>query len=156
MLYVMSQSERVKIIYDHLNIILTMFAFLSLIVLVVSALGMAATTGINILERTREIGVMRAIGATPKIIHGLFCCRRYDHQWYRYQHRFLAGLPLSAVAAKFFGNLILGHNISLEFAFSVQGFAITLITIIVFGWLASRIPARKAIAVSTHEALSYE
>lgn len=71
-LYVMSQAERVKIIYDHLNIILTVIVFLSLLVLVVSALGMASATGISILERTREIGVLRAIGATPKLIFQLF------------------------------------------------------------------------------------
>ena len=62
----MSQAERSKIIYDHLNIILTLLAFLAMLVLVVSALGMASATGINIMERTREIGVLRAIGATPK------------------------------------------------------------------------------------------
>ena len=70
--YVMSQAERAKIIYDHLDIILTLFTFLSSLVLVISTLGMAAATGTNIMERTREIGVMRAIGATPEIIYGLF------------------------------------------------------------------------------------
>lgn len=49
-LYVMSQAERVRIIYDHLNIILTVIVFLSLLVLVVSALGMASATGISILS----------------------------------------------------------------------------------------------------------
>jgi ABC-type antimicrobial peptide transport system permease subunit len=71
-LYVMSQAERVKVIFDHLNIVLTTIVFLSLLVLVVSALGMASTTGINIQERTREIGVLRAIGATPKMIFEIF------------------------------------------------------------------------------------
>jgi len=155
-LYVMSQTERAKIIYDHLDIILTVFAFLSLIVLVVSALGMASTTGINILERTREIGVMRAIGATPKTIYGIFVSEGMILNSIGISIGILAGLPLSAIAARFFGNLILGHDVSLSFAFSVEGLAITLLTILFFGWLASRIPARKAIAVSTHEALSYE
>jgi putative ABC transport system permease protein len=68
----MSQAERVKVIYDHLNIILTTIVFLALTVLVVSALGMASATGINIMERTREIGVLRAIGATPEMIYKLF------------------------------------------------------------------------------------
>lgn len=35
-------------------------------------LGMASATGINILERTRGIGVLRAIRATPRMIFQLF------------------------------------------------------------------------------------
>jgi putative ABC transport system permease protein len=155
-LYVMSQTERAKIIYEHLNIILTLFGFLSSIVLVVGALGMASTTGINILERTREIGVMRAIGATPKTIYGLFVAEGMIINGIGIIVGLIASLPLSYLAAKFFGNLILSNDVSLGFAFSTEGFVITLFTIITFGWLASRIPARKAIAVSTREALSYE
>jgi ABC-type antimicrobial peptide transport system permease subunit len=68
----------------------------------------------------------------------------------------ILSLPLSIVASSFFGNLMLGEGASLEFAFSTSGFFITLFTTFAFGWLASRIPARNAIQVSTHEALSYE
>jgi ABC-type lipoprotein release transport system permease subunit len=44
----------------------------------------------------------------------------------------------------------------LRLAFSFNGLWITLAATLVFGWLASRIPARKAIKVSTREALTYE
>lgn len=154
--YVMSQAERAKIIYDHLNIILTLFTFLSSLVLLISTLGMAASTGTNILERTREIGVMRAIGATPKIIYRLFVSEGSVVSITGITLGLLLSLPLSFYASKFFGELILGHGIPLQFAFSQHGFAITLIITLAFGWLASRIPARKAISISNREALSYE
>jgi ABC-type lipoprotein release transport system permease subunit len=64
--------------------------------------------------------------------------------------------PLSVVASVFFGNLMLGNGGALRFAFSNTGFVITLVTTLAFGWLASRIPARKAVNVPTREALSYE
>lgn len=155
-LYVMSQAERSKIIYDHLNIILTLLAFLAMLVLVVSALGMASATGINIMERTREIGVLRAIGATPKMIYGLFVAEGMVISIASILSGLLLAWPLSIVASSFFGNLMLGNGASLHFAFSNLGFVITLITTLFFGWLASRIPARRAINVSTREALSYE
>lgn len=154
--YVMSQTERAKIIYDHLDIILTLFTLLSLLVLVIGALGMAAATSTNILERTREIGVMRAIGATPKIIYRLFESEGAMVSMTGIILGLLLSLPLSFYAAKFFGMLILGHNVSLNFAFSHAGFAATLAITLVFGWLASRIPARKAVSISNREALSYE
>lgn len=155
-LYVMSQAERVRIIYDHLNIILTTIVLLSLLVLMVSALGMASATGINILERTREIGVLRAIGATPKTIFALFVAEGMIASVASIALGLLLAWPLSQVAAIFFGKLMLGENTVLRYVFSVEGFLITAATTLVFGWMASRIPARRAIGVSTRDALAYE
>jgi putative ABC transport system permease protein len=155
-LYVMSQAERVKIIYDHLNIILTTVVFLSLLVLIVSAVGMASATGINIWERTREIGVMRAIGATPKKIYSLFVMEGMIISVMSIVIGLILAYPLSQLAAIFFGQLMLGKEAILEYAFSPLGFGITLVVTIVFGWLASRIPARSAVEIPTHKALSYE
>lgn len=155
-LYVMSQAERAKIIYDHLKIILTLFPLLSTLVLVVGALGMAAATSTTILERTREIGVMRAIGATPKIVYRLFEVEGAIVSVSGIVLGLLASMPLSLYSAKFFGQLILGGDVSLNFAFSHTGLAVTLAITLLFGWLASRIPARKAVSISNREALSYE
>jgi putative ABC transport system permease protein len=155
-LYVMSQAERVKVVYDHLNIILTTIVLLALTVLVVSALGMASATGINITERTREIGVLRAIGATPRMIYTLFVAEGMVVSVTSVLLGLGLSLPLSMAAAPFFGSLMLGEGALLRFAFSVSGFWITLVTTIVFGWLASRVPAQRAIRVSTREALAYE
>lgn len=154
--YVMSQAERVFIIYAHLNIILYTIVILSLLVLVVSAVGMASATGINIWERTREIGIMRAIGATPSQIYRLFVLEGLLVSVVSIVLGLILAYPLSRVAAVFFGDLMLGKNSVLEYAFSPMGFGITLVTTLVFGWLASRIPARSAIRISTREALAYE
>ncbi|MES0489850.1 MAG: FtsX-like permease family protein [Leptospirales bacterium] len=155
-LYVMSQAERGLIIFNHLNIILSVLIFLSLLVLIVSALGMASATGINIMERTREIGVLRAIGATPQKIYNLFVTEGLVISLTGISLGLLFSLPLSYFASIFFGELILGDETRLDFTFSFMGFVITFFVTFIFGWLASRIPARKAIKVSTREALAYE
>jgi putative ABC transport system permease protein len=154
--YVVSQAERVKIIYDHLNIILSVLIILSFLVLLVSAVGMASATGINIQERTREIGVMRAIGATPQKIFGLFVCEGLITCIVSILLGLLLSYPLSRLAALFFGNLMLGKDAKLAYAFSTSGFFITLTVTLLFGWLASRIPAKSAITVSVQRSLSYE
>lgn len=153
-LYVMMQKERVKIIYDHLKIVFTTLAVVAFLVLVVSAIGMASAMGIAILERTREIGVMRAIGATPKGIYRLFVAEGMIVSAAGIAFGLLLSWPLSAAASKFFGTLML--DLSLQCSFSPTGFVVTLVATLAFGWLASRLPARKAVAVSTREALSYE
>lgn len=153
-LYVMMQKERVKIIYDHLKIVFTTLLFFALLVLVVSAIGMASATGITILERTREIGVLRAIGARPRDILRLFVSEGFLVSTVSIALGLVLAWPLSIVASKFFGTLML--DLGLRYSFSGPGFVITLIATLVFGWLASRIPARKAIHVSRREALAYE
>ena len=154
--YVLTPAERTKIIYDHLLIIIVMLAFLASLVLIVAALGMASSTSINIMERTREIGVLRAIGSTPKKIYGLFVIEGMIIVAASLLVGLLLSWPMSVFAAGFFGALMLENGGSLTFAVSNLGFVLTLLTTVIFGWLASRIPARKAIKVSTREALSYE
>lgn len=154
-LYVMSQAERVKVIYDHLNIVLSVLVALSLVVLVVSALGMAAATSISIQERTREIGVLRAIGATPAMIFQMFVAEGMFTSVASIALGLLLAWPLSGLAAVFFGKLMLGEGAALRYALSPTGLAVALVTTLVFGWLASRVPAHRAIQVSTREALAY-
>ncbi len=153
-LYVMMQAERVKIIYDHLKIIFVTIVFFALLVLVVSAIGMASAMSINIMERTREIGVLRAIGATPRILYNLFVAEGLIVSVISIAFGLLLSWPLSIAASKFFGDLML--EVALHYSFSTSGFVITLIATMIFGWLASRIPAKGAIRVAAREALEYE
>jgi len=155
-LYVMSQAERAVIIFEHLNIILTILLLLALLVLVVSSIGMGSAMGINVIERTREIGVLRAIGATPKTIVRLFVTEGFIVSALAVAVGLLLALPMSSLAAQFFGELILGENTPLDFAFSKIGFAITLIATLLFGYIASRVPASKATEITVREAIAYE
>ena len=156
-LFVQANVERVKVVYDHLNIILSTILILSFLVLLVSAVGMASATGINISERTREIGVMRAIGAAPKKIYSLFTAEGMIVSMGSVLLGLFLAIPLSSVAAVFFGRLMLGDQAILQYAFSQTGFWITLIVTVSFGWIASRMPAKNVVTkISTREALTYE
>ena len=155
-LYVESQAERAVIIFEHLNIILMVIVFLSLLVLVVASMGMGSAMGINVMERTREIGVLRAIGATPETIVQLFVVEGFIISVLSVAAGLVLALPMSSLAAQFFGVLILGENTPLDFSFSEIGFFITLIVTLLFGYIASRVPAKKATRVSVREAIAYE
>ncbi|MEZ4848035.1 MAG: FtsX-like permease family protein, partial [Bacteroidia bacterium] len=146
---VMSHAEKLRVIYAHLNIILSTILILSFLVLLVSAVGMASATGINIWERTREIGVMRAIGATPEKILQIFVSEGMIVSLVSILLGLILAYPLSKVAAAFFGQLMLGEGSVLRYAFNPTGFWVTLVVTLVFGWIASRFPARNAIQVST-------
>jgi len=97
---VMSDAEKVNVVFDHLNIILSIIVFLSFLVLLISAVGMASATGINIGERTREIGVMRAIGATPKKIYSIFVSEGMIVSFFSILIGLILSYPLSQLASQ--------------------------------------------------------
>ncbi len=57
---------------NNFGIITTMLLTMSALIAAVGAIGLAGTLSINVLERRREIGVMRAIGASSLTIAGIF------------------------------------------------------------------------------------
>jgi putative ABC transport system permease protein len=155
-LNVVSHAERVRIIYDHLNIILAALLILSALVLIVSAIGNASAAGIDVLARTRELGVMRAIGATPRTIARLLRLEGLLTSGMAIGLGLILAAPLTSHAAAFFGDLMLGEGSLLEPAFSLPGLAVTTVATFGFGLLASSLPSRAALRVPTHAALSYE
>ncbi|MEO7795852.1 MAG: ABC transporter permease [Thermoanaerobaculia bacterium] len=154
--YVMSQAERTKIIADHLNIILMVLLTLSFLVLWVSALGMASTTSITVLERTRELGVLRAIGATPERILGMLVAEGLATSAAGLVLGLILSRPLTGLAASFFGSLMLGEGTVLRSAHSTTGLVTTVAVSVLFGYLASRLPAAGAIRITIRRALAYE
>lgn len=155
-IHVTSRAEKTAMVAAHLDIILVTLLILAFLVLWVSALGMASATSITVLERTREIGVLRAIGATPRRILRRFVAEGMTVHLTGVALGLLLSWPLSTAAARFFGRLMLGQGAALRYAWSPSGFAITVVVSIVFGLLATRIPAGAAVRISTREALAYE
>ena len=149
-----SQSERMKVLYDHLNIILVMLLFMAMMVLVVASLGMASAMGISIMERTREIGIMRAIGATPAIIRRVFLVEGLVISILSIALGLLTAWPLSIRASRFFGSLLIDYP--LPFKLSHTGLLITITVTLAFGWIASKIASYKAMRLSLSQALMYE
>ena len=55
---------------DHLVIIFSVLALSAVVVVFVAGLALASTLGLRVVQRTREIGILGAIGATPRAIAG--------------------------------------------------------------------------------------
>ena len=121
---------------------------------VVGGIGLISTMSINVVERRREIGVMRAIGASSPLIVGTFVAEGIlvgVISW-------ILAVPLSIPGARIFSDMVgeIVLDMPLDFVYSTQGMMLWLLIVTVLSALASLWPALKATQVSVRDALSYE
>ena len=108
---------------------------------------------INVLESTREIGVMRAVGASNGSIYQIFITEGVVVGVASWALGVLMSVPLSVLLTRALESAM---GFPLSFAFSVQGVAAWLGFVIVISVLASLLPAYRAARVSVAEAIAYE
>jgi putative ABC transport system permease protein len=127
---------------------------MAILAAVVGSVGLMSTMSINVVERAREIGVMRAIGASSAAILGIFIVEGVlvgVLSW-------LIAAPLSYPGARAFSNVV-GDTLfqmPLDFAYPVGGLVGWLVIIVTLSALASLWPALRATQVSVQETLTYE
>jgi putative ABC transport system permease protein len=145
------QKQRIRSQFDILTAFLLIMAVL---LAIVGALGLAGTMGINVLERTREIGVMRAIGASSLEIGKVFVVEALCIGILSWLAGTILALPVAALLSHQVGVLFLQSP--LAFSFSFLGVGIWLGLSATLSVLASLLPAWNATRLSVREVLSYE
>ncbi|NHZ72840.1 MAG: FtsX-like permease family protein [Aquificales bacterium] len=139
---------------DQFDIIVSVLMIMALLVTLVGGLGLAGTMSMNVIERTREIGVMRAVGASDRsvlrvvLVEGLLMALI---SW-------LASVVLAVPAGKFL-SLIVGTEIvngPLSYVYSVPGAFLWLLLVVVIAIAASYVPARNASRLTVRDVLAYE
>jgi putative ABC transport system permease protein len=147
---VLTKKEFTDDVAKQVNQILTFFYVLLSLAVIVSLFGIVNTLALSIHERTRELGMMRAIGTS----------RRQVRQIIRYESVITAliGAVLGMVLGVFFAVVV-------TIPLTDQGFTLsfpvgTLIVLLVLaalaGVLAAIGPARRAASIDVLEALAYE
>jgi len=146
--------EQKKRIRSQFDIIITFLLIMAILLAVVGALGLAGTMGINVLERTREIGVMRSIGASSVDIGKVFVVEALCIGLLSWTVGMFLAVPVAGLLSHQVGILFLKNP--LNFSFSFLGVAIWLGLSTMLSVLASLLPARNAAQLSVRDALSYE
>lgn len=144
--------------YEYLDLMLTLFRtawsalyFLLAFLAVPSLIAMLNTLAISVIERTREIGMLRAVGAT----------RRQVRRMVTAEALLLAGI---GTGMGLLSGLYLGYSwvvameafFPLEYSFPIAGVIAGLAAGLIFGALAGLIPARQAAKMDVVAALRYE
>ena len=141
-------------IRSQFDIITTFLMIMAVLLAIVGALGLTGTMGINVLERTREIGVMRAIGASSVNVGMVFVIEALCIGILSWLAGLLLALPVAALLSHQVGVLFL--ETPLTFTFSFLGTAIWFVLAAVLSAAASLVPAWNATRLSVRDVLSYE
>jgi putative ABC transport system permease protein len=138
----------------HMRVLVNSLLAMAILMALVGTMGLMSTVSMNVLERTREIGVMRAIGATPERIRNLIVWEGLTIGVLSVLVAFSISLILSFSMGRFIGHISFRTPLSL----TVSSLAIVIwIGIILAGsYIATFLPARRANKVTTREALAYE
>jgi putative ABC transport system permease protein len=138
--------------------IFTMFVAVTVVMAVllalVGGLGLMGLMSLNVLERTREIGILRAVGASNGSVLQIVMAEGILIGLLSWGLGIALAFPFSKLFAEAIGVGFL--NRSLSFTFSPDGVLIWLVAIIVLSALASFLPAWNASRLTVREVLAYE
>jgi putative ABC transport system permease protein len=139
---------------SQINMTTTMLLALAVIVALVGGMGLMGMLSIGVVERTREIGVMRAIGARTRTIMGLLVMEGVLQGLLSW----LMATPLSFILFRPLANAlrqVTFFEAILDYQYNAGAVLIWLAIILIISTLASILPARNATQISVRESLAY-
>jgi putative ABC transport system permease protein len=148
---VRDQAEYRQSQEDQVNTLLVLFNALLILAVIIAVFGIANTLALSIFERTREIGLLRAVGMN----------RQQLRRMIRHEAMIVAiiGAVLGIIVGLFFGIIV-------TIALSAQGIDVLSIPaaqiafLVIFGAIAglaaALLPARRASKLNILEAIAYE
>jgi putative ABC transport system permease protein len=139
---------------QHMLMIYVFLIVMSAIVGGVGGLGLMTTMSLNVLERRREMGVMRALGATPRIVWLMIVAEGIVVGVLSWAIAALLAWPISKAIGDSLVKVML-HS-GLDFTFEPLGLVIWMVVSIGLSAVASFLPAWRASRVTVREALAYE
>ncbi len=146
-------SEITQMVLDQFNIIASLLAVMAVVIGAVGGIALSGVLSLSVLERRREIGVMRAIGASSLRVAGLFIGEGLFLGWLSW----LIALPLS-IPAGYLMTQALGAALESEIVYKYTpiGALYWLGIVTVLSIVASWLPSRSATRISVRESLAYQ
>ncbi len=151
---VLSQQAVLDIVITFIRVIQGLLIVLSSQAIVVAAVMIGIIIYINIMQRSKEIGVMKAVGYQNRDVKGIFI---YEALWIVGIALFIAFIIAQGIGS--LANVTVHHfypSISKVFELNLLSILGTLIFALLLGYISAYFPARKISKMDPVESLRYE
>jgi putative ABC transport system permease protein len=148
-----STTETGNAFVDQFNFLLVLLGIMAVVIGAVGSIALSGALSLSVLERRREIGVMRAIGASSWTIFRLFIGEGLILGWLSWLIAMPLAIPASQAMAQALGN---AFQFELIYKYQPTGAIMWLAIITILSILASWLPANGATRVSVRESLAYQ
>ncbi len=138
---------------EHIRVLIGSLMAMAALMAAVGALGLTSTMGISVVERTREFGVMHAIGAGPRQVRRIVMAEGLFIGALSWLAAGALGVGLSALVGREVG--MLAFRVTLPLVMSPFALASWLGIVVVLSAAATALPARRASRLSVREALAH-
>jgi len=135
------------------SIVTSMLLALSIIVAIVGAIALMGALSIGVIERTKEIGVLRAIGARSHTIIGIFVMEGVLQGLMSWLIAAPLSILVSPTVASLMGSVMFGTT--LDYQYNWTAVLVWLVIVVVISVFASIFPARGATRISVRDSLAY-
>ena len=136
------------------NTLIIFLLIMAILTAFVGSIGLMGTMSINVLERTREIGVMRTIGAVDLVVMQSVVIEGLVIGLITWVIAIGLSYPISYALLNIIGQAMAGSTFAL--IFTPLGVVLWLAVVIVLSIIASVMPARNAARLTINEVLAYE
>lgn len=136
---------------EHVVVLIRMLLAMAALMAAVGMLGLTSTMGTNVLERTREIGVMKAIGATPRQVARVVVVEALFIGVVSWVLAAVLALPLTAAVGQTVG--MLSFRVRLPLIVDPWAVSWWLVLVVVVALIATILPAIRAARLTVRGAL---
>jgi putative ABC transport system permease protein len=136
------------------DILVLFLSTMAVLLGVVGGLGLMGTMTINVVERAREIGVLRAVGASDSAVLRIFLTEGMLIGALSWATGALVAIPISKLLADALGNVFIRRP--LAYAYSLEGTLLWIAIVLALATAASLLPAWRASRLAVREVLAYE
>ena len=149
-----TQHSTFAIFTSAFDIILIVLVVMAGLLAIVGGLSLTGTMGMNVLERTREIGVLRAVGAANLAVRQVVVVEGLVVGLISGALSALLSGPVGLALAGAVVGAVMKTNVNYRYSF--VGLMVWLVIITLIGIFSSLGPARNASRLSVREVLDYE
>jgi len=139
---------------ESLNILVIFLLIMAVLTALVGSMGLAGSMSMNVLERTREIGIMRSIGAGNRAITTMVIVEGMIIGSMSWLFGVVVSFPITYMLSGIISQTIFNSPIPVKFTF--EGFGLWLLVVLILSIVASLLPARNAASLTIREVLAYE